>query len=63
MAHVASEHTNAISLQDKAGHYGGTYAHKDVAFEFACGLSKLVGVLDGVLVGVEMCNVFIPYSD
>ena len=24
MAHVASEHTNAISLQDKAGHYGGT---------------------------------------
>lgn len=35
MAHVASERTNAISLQVKAGRYGGTYAHKDVAFEFA----------------------------
>ena len=27
--------TNAISLQAKAGRYGGTYAHKDIAFEFA----------------------------
>ena len=27
--------TNAISLQAKAGRYGGTYAHKDLAFEFA----------------------------
>ena len=24
--------TNAISLQAKAGRYGGTYAHKDIAF-------------------------------
>ena len=29
------ERTNAISLQAKAGRYGGTYAHKDIAFEFA----------------------------
>ena len=28
-------HTNAVSLQAKAGRYGGTYAHKDIAFEFA----------------------------
>ena len=27
--------TGAISLQAKAGRYGGTYAHKDIAFEFA----------------------------
>ena len=27
--------TNAISLQAKAGRYGGTYAHQDIAFEFA----------------------------
>ena len=27
--------TGAISLQSKAGRYGGTYAHKDIAFEFA----------------------------
>jgi hypothetical protein len=26
--------TNAIGLQAKAGRYGGTYAHKDIAFEF-----------------------------
>ena len=25
--------TNAICLQAKAGRYGGTYAHKDIAFE------------------------------
>lgn len=31
--------TNAISLQAKAGRYGGTYAHKDVAFEFAMWIS------------------------
>ena len=27
--------TNAISVIAKAGRYGGTYAHKDIAFEFA----------------------------
>ena len=31
--------TNAISLQAKAGRYGGTYAHKDLAFEFASWVS------------------------
>ena len=31
--------TNAISLYAKAGRYGGTYAHKDIAFEFAMWIS------------------------
>ena len=31
--------TNAISLQAKVGRYGGTYAHKDIAFEFAMWIS------------------------
>lgn len=33
------ERTNAISLTAKAGRYGGTYAHKDIAFEFAMWIS------------------------
>ncbi len=31
--------TKAICLQAKAGRYGGTYAHKDIAFEFAMWIS------------------------
>lgn len=31
--------TNAIGLQAKTGRYGGTYAHKDIAFEFAMWIS------------------------
>lgn len=31
--------TNAISVQAKSGRYGGTYAHKDIAFEFAMWIS------------------------
>jgi hypothetical protein len=33
------EKTNVISLQAKTGRYGGTYAHKDIAFEFAMWIS------------------------
>ena len=33
------ERTNAISLQARAGRYGGTYAHKDIAFVFAMWIS------------------------
>ena len=33
------EKTNATSIQAKAGRYGGTYAHKDIAFEFAMWIS------------------------
>jgi hypothetical protein len=33
------EQTNVVSLQAKTGRYGGTYAHKDIAFEFALWIS------------------------
>lgn len=33
------EKTGAIGLMAKAGRYGGTYAHKDIAFEFAMWIS------------------------
>jgi len=33
------QRTNAISLHAKAGRYGGTYAHKDIAFQFAMWIS------------------------
>ena len=33
------ETTNAIGITSKAGRYGGTYAHKDIAFEFATWIS------------------------
>jgi len=34
-----TEKTNAIGLTAKAGRYGGTYAHKDIAFEFGMWIS------------------------
>ena len=33
------EKTNAIGLISKSGRYGGTFAHKDIAFEFASWIS------------------------
>ena len=33
------EHTNAIGITAKAGRYGGTYAHKDIAFQFGMWIS------------------------
>lgn len=33
--------TNAIGISSKAGRCGGTYAHKDIAFEFASWISTL----------------------
>ena len=42
------EKTCAIGIVAKAGRYGGTYAHKDIAFEFASWISvefKLYPVL------------------
>ena len=33
------EKTNSIGIVAKAGRYGGTYAHKDIAFEFASWIS------------------------
>ncbi len=34
------ESTNAIGFISKSGRYGGTYAHKDIAFEFASWISS-----------------------
>lgn len=34
-----TEKTKAIGIISKAGRYGGTYAHKDIAFEFAMWIS------------------------
>ena len=34
-----AEKTNAIGIFTKVGRYGGTYAHKDIAFEFASWIS------------------------
>ena len=33
------QRTNAIGIMSKAGRYGGTYAHKDIAFEFGMWIS------------------------
>ena len=33
------ESTNAIGIVSKSGKYGGTYAHKDIAFKFAAWIS------------------------
>jgi len=33
------ESTNAVGIISKSGRYGGTYAHKDIAFEFASWIS------------------------
>ena len=35
------EKTNAVGLYVKAGRYGGTFAHKDIAFEFCSAISPI----------------------
>lgn len=35
------EQTGAIGLTSKSGRYGGTYAHKDIAFEFGSAISPV----------------------
>ena len=39
------EKTNAIGIISKSGRYGGTYAHKDLAFEFGAWLSSMFKLL------------------
>ncbi|MDD3527557.1 MAG: KilA-N domain-containing protein [Bacteroidales bacterium] len=39
------EATNAIGLISKSGRYGGTYAHKDLAFEFGLWISPMFKLL------------------
>ena len=37
----SAKKTNAIGIYSKRGKYGGTYAHKDIAFEFASSISPV----------------------
>ena len=46
------EKTNAIGIIAKAGRYGGTYAHKDLAFEFASWVSPQTGVQEKPIVSM-----------
>jgi hypothetical protein len=39
------EKTNAIGIYVKQGKYGGTYAHKDIAFEFGAAISAVFRLL------------------
>jgi hypothetical protein len=39
------ETTNAIGIFSKSGRYGGTYAHKDIAFEFGSWISPMFKLL------------------
>jgi hypothetical protein len=39
------EATNAIGIVSKSGRYGGTYAHKDLAFEFGAWISPMFKLL------------------
>lgn len=40
------DRTKAIGLIVKAGRYGGTYAHKDIAFHFAMAKSRISNLLN-----------------
>jgi len=40
-----TEATNAIGIISKSGRYGGTYAHKDLAFEFGAWISPMFKLL------------------
>ena len=35
------EDTNAIGIYSKSGRYRGTYAHKDITFEFGAAISPM----------------------
>lgn len=53
------ERTNAIGITSQAGRYGGTYAHSDIAFEFASWISpefKLYIIKDYQRLKVEESN-------
>ena len=47
--------TRAIGIISKAGRYGGTYAHKDIAFEFAMWISPNFNPLEFDGIKKTMC--------
>jgi hypothetical protein len=44
------EKTNAFGLKATAGRYGGTYAHKDIAFEFGMWISANLESINALLI-------------
>lgn len=60
------EKTNAIGIYSKAGRYGGTYAHKDIAFNFGMWLSptfQLYVVKEYQLLKEEQNNPLLQHWD
>ena len=56
------ETTNSIGIRTKAGRYAATYAHKDIAFEFASWISpefKLYIINDYQRLNKELLNYFL----
>ena len=49
---VLSEKTNAIGIVAKAGRYGGTYAHKDIAYHFGMWISPRFQLLPAMKYGL-----------
>ena len=47
--------TRAIGIISKAGRYGGTYAHKDIAFEFAMWINPNFNPLEFDGIKKTMC--------
>ncbi len=60
------EKTNAIGLKASAGRYGGTFAHKDIAFEFGMWISPefkiyLIEEFEGM--NAEFIHMALPQGD
>ena len=61
-----ADKTNAIGIYSKAGRYGGTYAHKDIAFNFGMWLSptfQLYVVKEYQLLKEEQSNPLLQHWD
>ena len=48
------DQTNAIGLYVKKGRYGGTFAHKDIAFEFASAISPVFKLYLIIVGGIDL---------
>ena len=55
--------TDAIGIISKSGRYGGTYAHKDIAFEFDKNFLDIVIVVDQLLTGFNAPELNTLYVD
>ena len=55
-----TEKTNAIGIFAKAGRYGGTYAYKDIAFEFGMWISPEFKIY--LIKEKERCSHIVDFS-